>query len=295
MPPSPQETPLEGDWTPFRSEVQFKVADLTYRRAELSAPNIDALLDLWAESFNEFDASQSAPFDNHQDLHATVDSSILGDIPWQCFVTGVSDDIDEHSPNWMRAQYEVWYRDPEAVVSAMLSNPDFDGQFDLCPYIDLDGRGERQWNNVTSGNIAWRHSVSISIPLISRMGIHGDAQDDIFASDPNTEGAMYCPIILGSDKTTVSVATGHVEYHPLYLSIGNPHNAVRRAHRNAVTPIAFLAIPKCAFLLVLIHSGTLISVTQVNADTMVARSSGHSNANYTMLLLQLSYGRYTQG
>lgn len=55
---------------------------------------------------------------------------------------------------------------------------------------------------------------------------------------------MYCPIILGSDKTTVSVATGHVEYHPLYLSIGNLHNPVRRAHRNAVIPIGFLAIPK---------------------------------------------------
>ena len=61
---------------------------------------------------------------------------------------------------------------------------------------------------------------------------------------PNSEGAMYCPIILGSNKTTVSVATGNVEYHPLYLSIGNPHNAVRSAHRNAVIPIAFLAIPK---------------------------------------------------
>lgn len=69
-------------------------------------------------------------------------------------------------------------------------------------------------------------------------------QDEIAKSDPSTEGAMYCPIILGSDKTTVSVATGHVEYHPLYLSIGNPHNTVRCAHRNAVIPIAFLAIPK---------------------------------------------------
>lgn len=55
---------------------------------------------------------------------------------------------------------------------------------------------------------------------------------------------MLCPVILGSDKTTVSVATGHVEYHPLYLSIGNVHNTVRRAHRNAVIPIGFLAIPK---------------------------------------------------
>ena len=62
---------------------------------------------------------------------------------------------------------------------------------------------------------------------------------------PNSEGTMYCPIILGSNKTTVSVATGHVEYHPLYLSISNPHNTVRHAHRNAVIPIAFLSVPKC--------------------------------------------------
>lgn len=58
---------------------------------------------------------------------------------------------------------------------------------------------------------------------------------------------MLCPIILGSDKTTVSVATGNVEYHPLYLSIGNVHNSVRRAHHNAVVPIGFLAIPKGLF------------------------------------------------
>lgn len=55
---------------------------------------------------------------------------------------------------------------------------------------------------------------------------------------------MHVSVILGSDKTTVSVATGNVEYHPVYLSIGNPHNNVRRAHRNALIPIAFLAIPK---------------------------------------------------
>jgi hypothetical protein len=55
---------------------------------------------------------------------------------------------------------------------------------------------------------------------------------------------MMVPIILGSDKTTVSVATGNSEYYPLYMSIGNAHNGLRRAHRNAVVLIAFLAIPK---------------------------------------------------
>lgn len=55
---------------------------------------------------------------------------------------------------------------------------------------------------------------------------------------------MFLPIILGSDKTTVSVATGQNEYYPLYLSLGNVFNNVRRAHRNAVVVIGFLAIPK---------------------------------------------------
>jgi hypothetical protein len=74
-------------------------------------------------------------------------------------------------------------------------------------------------------------------------------QDMIYNAFPDTDGALYVAVILGSDKTTVSVATGHVEYHPLYLSIGNIHNGARRAHRNTVIPIAFLAIPKCLFCL----------------------------------------------
>lgn len=58
---------------------------------------------------------------------------------------------------------------------------------------------------------------------------------------------MLVTIILGSDKTTVSVATGNVEYWPLYLSIGNLHNGARRGHRNGVLPIGFLAIPKSQY------------------------------------------------
>jgi hypothetical protein len=40
---------------PFDSKAQFKIADLLYRRAELSALNINTLFDLWAESLEEHD------------------------------------------------------------------------------------------------------------------------------------------------------------------------------------------------------------------------------------------------
>jgi hypothetical protein len=51
-------------------------------------------------------------------------------------------------------------------------------------------------------------------------------------------------VIISSDKTTVSVATGQVEYWPLYASVGNLHNNVRRAHGNGLVLVGFLAIPK---------------------------------------------------
>jgi hypothetical protein len=49
-------------------------------------------------------------------------------------------------------------------------------------------------------------------------------QDDILRDHPLTQGAMLVPIIAGSDKTTVSVVTGHQEFHPVYAKAGNLDN-----------------------------------------------------------------------
>lgn len=69
------------------------------------------------------------------------------------------------------------------------------------------------------------------------------------------EGAMFVPVVLGSDKTTVSMATGQHDYYPLYLSIGNLHNSARRSHRNGVALIGFLATPK---------SKHIVNITEIN-------------------------------
>lgn len=71
---------------------------------------------------------------------------------------------------------------------------------------------------------------------------------DIIAESPANEGAMFVPVMLGSDKTTVSVGTGDNEFWPLYGSVGNIHNNMRRAHGAGFVLIAFLAIPKGNFL-----------------------------------------------
>ena len=71
---------------------------------------------------------------------------------------------------------------------------------------------------------------------------------DIIAKDAGMAGSMFMPIILDSDKTTVSVATRNNKYHPLYLSVGNVQNNVRHAHQDALVLIGFLAIPKSKFI-----------------------------------------------
>ena len=52
---------------------------------------------------------------------------------------------------------------------------------------------------------------------VNRSVLNLKSQDTI-ACDPSTHGAMLVPVIAGSDKTTVCVATGHQEYHPVYIS-----------------------------------------------------------------------------
>lgn len=52
------------------------------------------------------------------------------------------------------------------------------------------------------------------------------------------------PLVLGSDKTLASNATGLNEFHPLYISPRNVKNSVCHAHCDALIPIGFLAIPK---------------------------------------------------
>ena len=55
---------------------------------------------------------------------------------------------------------------------------------------------------------------------------------------------MFVPIITGSDGTLVSAGTGHTSYHPVYMTAGNISNRFRRSNKDAVVPIAFLAIPQ---------------------------------------------------
>ena len=55
---------------------------------------------------------------------------------------------------------------------------------------------------------------------------------------------MLVPVILASDVTTASSATGQNDYYPLYASVGNLQNRARRSHKEGVVLLAYLAMPQ---------------------------------------------------
>ncbi|KAG2049660.1 hypothetical protein BDR06DRAFT_984262 [Suillus hirtellus] len=148
--------------------------------------------------------NDNPPFADHHDLYHVINSSPFGDVPWQ----------------------QVWFHNPCEVACNMLTNLTYANEIDYCPYREYSTEGNKcQWKDFMSGNWVWD-------------------QADKIAKDPSTLRSTFVPVILGSDKTTVSVGMGNNKYYPLYASIGNIHNNVRRAHCNGVAVIGFLAMPK---------------------------------------------------
>ena len=204
--------------------------------------NTDQLLSLWSATLAPH--ADVPPITDHCDLHAQIYSIKLGSVSWESWTGRYQGHQPKNSvaPSWMDEEYHLWYQDPRKVVRNILSNPDFNTALDYVPYHKFCD-GKRRYCDFMSGNWAWNQCVSVALGERPRPLCSSLSQDTI-ALNPRMHRCMFAPIILGSDKTTVSVATGQNEYYPVYLSIGNIHNNIRRAHRGALVLIRFLPIPK---------------------------------------------------
>ncbi|KAF9494639.1 hypothetical protein BDN71DRAFT_1496364 [Pleurotus eryngii] len=107
------------------------------------------------------------------------------------------DSIEQGKIRWK--SFSITYNEQQ------LANPDFNSEIDYALKLVYKD-GKHQYTNFMSGNWAGCETNKI-------------------AEDDNTcDGAMLIPIILGSDKTTVSVAMGNNKFYPLYGRIRNMHN-----------------------------------------------------------------------
>lgn len=240
-PPPPREERAIDDYSPYNSRAEFEFAEFIFAEEQMSAAKLDKHLNNLAALYPDSDP----PFADHKEMYSVIDATREGDVPWQSFSVSydgeLPDDEAGEVPSWMTAKYDVWFRDPLLAMEQQIGNPDFATEMDFAPKQVFDKGNKRQYTDLMSGNWAWQQAVWY---LLSLNKVADIMHQDKIAEDEETHGSMFVPVVLGSDKTTVSVATGNNEYYPLYASIGNVHNNVRRAHRNAVSVIGFLALPK---------------------------------------------------
>ncbi|KAJ7884750.1 hypothetical protein B0H14DRAFT_3128302 [Mycena olivaceomarginata] len=226
-PPLPQ-PPANGQdpaaWAPFGSREEFDFANFHFVKLQSSAADINTALDLWAASVMRYGGT--VPWRNSDELYATIDEIQSGHMPWKTYQMRYTGPLPAGTPpKWMTQIYEVCTRDLRAVLHHQLATTSFKDDVDMIPYRQYNHARKRVWSNLMSGDWAWK-------------------QADILAENPNNLGCAFVAVVAGSDKTTVSVATGHQEYHPVYASPGILTGPARRAHGSAVLPVAFLAIPK---------------------------------------------------
>ena len=159
-PPPPRHTESDTeDWTPYRNRTEFETARFIYCQAKMSTRNIDTLLDLWAATLLKHD--DTPPFANHTDLFNTIDSTPLGDVPWQTFSLNFNGEVPDDAPSWMSSSFDVWYRDPHLVVKNMIDNPDYGSNFDSAPTQAFDSKGHRQYQDFMTGDWVWDEAVCV--------------------------------------------------------------------------------------------------------------------------------------
>ena len=120
---------------------------------------IDDLMQIWAAMHPK----EGSPFSSHKDLYEKIDSIQNGDAPWQSITIkhpNASLQNTHHVPEWQLQDFKVWFHDPKALISSILSNPDFKDGMDYAPCMIYDEEHERVRSNFMSADWAWNQCVS---------------------------------------------------------------------------------------------------------------------------------------
>ncbi|KAG8938412.1 hypothetical protein FRC04_008937, partial [Tulasnella sp. 424] len=113
----------------------------------------------------------------------------------------------------------LYYRDLNEAIDYLFGNSSYSKTMDYVPRRIFEANGDRVYHEFCTGDGWW------------------EAQSKVPA------GTTIIPIILASDKTTLTSHTGGRMAHPLYLTLGNIRKDVRASiHRQAYLLLAYIPI-----------------------------------------------------
>ena len=161
-PNSPPPQHSTDDWFPYKNHTQFELANFLYRHNQMSECDTDFLLNLvnallWSHG-------DTAPFQNHSDMHTRIDATTLGEAPWEYIKLNYNGPLPEgvsweNTPSWMTEEHEVWFHDPVTLLENLLMNLDFKDKFNYTPYQEHTPDGSHRFCDFMSGNWSWQQAV----------------------------------------------------------------------------------------------------------------------------------------
>ncbi|KAJ7577182.1 hypothetical protein C8J56DRAFT_799124, partial [Mycena floridula] len=219
-PQEPADAKPGNPFHPFSNRHAFDWAQFHFFEIQASNSKTNRGLDLWQAALISSGGTTSIPWASAKEVRTTIDSIQESDIPWKMVQFHYSGSLPNGTPpKWMTETYELCVHDSHLLLQQQLTTTV--DKFNPTAYRQFNKDRNQVYSNRMSANWAW-------------------TQSDIIAEDPRTHGAMFVPVIAGSDKTTVSVATGHQEYHyesHLWVSFvgserncGGPHWSARRGN-----------------------------------------------------------------
>jgi Plavaka transposase len=97
--PPPDEDKLS--WAPFHDHPSFEFAELTYKKMQTSAGDLNNLLQLWA-AHNVNNGGGDPIFSSTEEMHEAIDGITHGDAPWESFSVQYPGPTTASSPSWQR-------------------------------------------------------------------------------------------------------------------------------------------------------------------------------------------------
>ncbi|KAI6156712.1 hypothetical protein BKA82DRAFT_4325524 [Pisolithus tinctorius] len=194
-----------NQWAPFQNKNEWDLACFLMKNMGQTKINEFLKLSLVRESGVSFSSAHA--------FLKYVDSLRTGPA-WTCEMIDVVGDTE---------QVELWRRDPVECVMELIGNPAFRDAMAYSPeHAYTDSKGTNHiYDEMWTANWWW------------------DVQGKLPAS------AMVAPVILSSDKTSLSMFSGDKKAWPVYLTIGNISKDVRQqVSAHATTLIGYLPISK---------------------------------------------------
>ncbi|KAG6884215.1 hypothetical protein C0992_006739, partial [Termitomyces sp. T32_za158] len=214
-----QQNDHRGSWAPFYDEAEWELAEwlMTSGISEGAKPT----------------------FHNARSLLKKIDE-LPGGPDWECKVIEITGDEKNSNNAFQTEEVEVWMRDPVKCIEELLENPFIgknNGYVPIRVYRD-NARTNREYGEACTGDWMWDTQVNQSSCMMPL---------SLTVANKNKlpPGATIVPVILSSDKTSLTNFSGDKQAYPIYVATGTTEQKIRRqpsAHGTVL--IGYLPVSK---------------------------------------------------